>query len=78
MGATLTIRDLTSDLRRFEVDCRHATTTRIARNASKIGDAAVVAGVVLKHYSEEGCTCTRELRRQYPPTLLPTALWITV
>ena len=75
--ATLTIADLPNGLRRFEVDCRHGTTTGIAQGADKIGNAAVVAGLVLKHFSEERCACTRELRRQYPPSLLPKTLWVT-
>ena len=74
--ATLEINDLDNGLRRFEVNCPHGTTTGIARNASMIGDAAVVAGVLFKHFSEESCVCTSELRQQYPPSLLPRTLWI--
>ena len=75
--ATLKIADLDNGLRRFEIDCEHGTTVAHAMGADKIGDAAVVAAVAIKHFSEEGCDCTRELRRQYLPTLLPETLRVT-
>ena len=75
--ATLEIVDLADGLKRIVIDCPHGTTEGLANDAGGIGDAAIVAGVLLKHYVEEGCTCTGELRRQYPPSLLPKTLWVT-
>lgn len=75
--ATLKISDLRSGMKRFVIDCRHATTTGHAVNTESIGEAAVVAGLVMKHYAEEGCDCTRELQRRYPASLLPRTLWVT-
>ena len=72
------VMDLPSGLKRIVIDCRHGTTEGLARDAGGIGDAAIVAGVLLKHFAEEGCDCTHELRQQYPPTLLPRTLWILV
>ena len=39
-------------------------------------EEAIVAAVVLKHFSEERCACTADLREQYPPSLLPRTLWV--
>ena len=76
--ATLKIVELDNGLRRFEIDCRHGTTEGLAMGVDKIGDAAVVAGLALKHFSEERCRCTRQLRKKYPPSLLPKTLWLVV
>lgn len=75
-AATLKIEDLGSGEKRVVVDCAHGTTTGHAMNADAIEEAALVAGLVMKHYAEEGCGCTRELRRKYPPSLLPKTLWV--
>ena len=75
--ATLKIADLPNGLKRIVIDCPHGTTEGLARNAGGIGEAAIVASLLIKHYAEEGCTCTGELRRQYPPSLLPKTLWVT-
>lgn len=74
--ATLKISDLRGGMKRFVIDCPHGTTAGHAINADSIGEAAIVAGLVMKHHAAEGCRCTRELRRKYPPSLLPRTLWV--
>lgn len=74
--ATLTIRDQGNNRKEITVDCEHGTTVGLGANTDRIGDAPFVAATVLKHYTEEGCRCTRKLRRKYPPSLLPEALWV--
>ena len=73
--ATLEIVDLGGITKRYVIDCPHGTTTVFGMDGSGLGDAVLVTTAVMKHFSEEGCDCTRELRRQYPPTLLPRTLW---
>ena len=54
--------------RRLVLDCRHATTTAhtiTPPQSSPLGDAVTVRLLLLKHHAEEGCACTRELRRRY-------------
>lgn len=75
--ATLEIIDLAGGLKRIVIECRHGTTTVFGMDGGGIGDTAIVAAVVLKHFSEEGCDCTQALRHQYPPSLLPKTLWMT-
>ena len=75
--ARLTIRPLADGLKYFEIDCPHGTTTGIAKGTDITGNAPVIAGLVMKHHTEEGCACTSSLRRQYPVTLLAKTLWIT-
>lgn len=70
-GATLEIVDLAGGLKRITVDCLHGTTEGLANDIGGIGDAAIVASLLIKHFAEEGCECTQALRRQYPPSLLP-------
>ena len=69
--ATLEIIDMGGITKRYVIDCPHGTTTVFGMDGSGLGDAVLVATAVMKHYSEEGCDCTRALRRQYPPSLLP-------
>ena len=75
-AASLKIEDMGNGEKHIVIDCRHGTTTGRAMNAGAIEEAALVAGLVMKHYAEEGCRCTRELRRKYPPSLLPRTLWV--
>ena len=74
--ATLTVRDRANGLKEFEVDCPHGTTSSIGSMNGDVTEAAIVAAVVLKHFSEERCACTADLREQYPPSLLPRTLWV--
>jgi hypothetical protein len=71
--ATLTAEpapDLAPDARQITIDCKHGTTTLTIvpprdSTAAKPHEAACVRLALLKHYSEEGCRCTRQLRRRY-------------
>ena len=74
--ATLAVEHLEGGVKRVTVDCGHGTTTSHALNSVEVGEPAIVAAVVQAHHAAEGCRCTRELRRQYPPSLLPRALWV--
>ena len=74
--ATLTVRDRDDGLKEFEVDCSHGTTSSLGSVNGDVTEAAIVAAVVLKHFSEERCACTADLREQYPPSLLPRTLWV--
>ncbi len=76
-GATLEIEDLGGGEKRLTVDCPHGTILIHALNSAAIGDPAIIAGALIKHYSEEQCSCTAELRQKYPPSLLPKTLWVT-
>ncbi len=56
--------------RPVRVDCRHGTTHIIysegqGPNAVRFTDVQLAALAVAKHYDEEGCRCTRRLRRRY-------------
>jgi hypothetical protein len=64
--ATLTVRD-DGPVRYIQVDCRHATTTvaLIAGGGHVIDPLAGARLGLLRHYAEEGCRCTRRLRRRY-------------
>jgi len=66
MNATLTTEPLDGGTL-FVVDCEHGTTEVGLLNGEASGitaaDAARVA--LAKHYGEEGCRCTRALRRKY-------------
>ena len=68
-GTTLTARDQ-NGARVLTVDCQHGTTTLAyatgtGPGALRLTDADVARLALLKHFSEEGCRCTRELRRRY-------------
>lgn len=75
-SAKLTVRDRADGLKEFEVDCPHGTTSSMGSMKGNVTEAAIVAAVVLKHFAEEACACTAELRNQYPTTLLPRTLWV--
>ena len=53
----------------FVVDCEHGTTTVFAMNppgaAVQISDYQTSAMAVAKHYDEEHCRCTRQLRKRF-------------
>ncbi len=70
--ATLTIRpelEHAPGATRYEVDCEHATTWLMALPGREpIPDAVFVRLAVAKHYDEERCSCTRQLRRRYGVT----------
>ena len=74
--ANLTVKNCGRGLKEFEVDCPHGTTSAIASLKGQVTEAAIVAAVVMKHFTEERCVCTTELREQYPTTLLPRTLWV--
>ena len=76
MTATLRVIDCPNDLKEFKVDCRHATTSAIGSLNGEVREASIVAAVVMKHFTEEGCACTADLRDQYPTPLLPCTLWV--
>jgi hypothetical protein len=62
--------DLAPDARQIMIDCKHGTTTLTVfpprdPAAVKPHEAACVRLALLKHWSEEGCGCTRQLRRRY-------------
>ena len=76
MSAKLTVKDCPNGLKEFEVDCAHGTTSAIGSLEGQVTEAAFVAAVVMKHFSEERCACTASLRTQYPPSLLPRTLWV--
>lgn len=71
MTATLTAvpaPDLAPGARVITIDCRHGTTTLTVvpprdPDAYKPHEAASVRLALLKHYTEEGCNCTRRLAR---------------
>ena len=71
--ATLTATDASEigpGWRRIMVDCRHGASTGHVRSAPnpdapQFSDAMIVRALLLKHFSEEGCRCTLELRRRY-------------
>ena len=73
MTATLTTEAapaLAPDARVITVDCKHGTTslTLIPPRdpaAYKPHEAACVRLALLKHWSVEGCNCTRKLRQRY-------------
>lgn len=70
MSATLSVAmapDLAPDAWQITIDCRHGTTSLTLTpprdpTAYKPHEAACVRLALLKHSSEEGCTCTRKLR----------------
>ena len=72
--ATLKITELRAGMKRFVLDCDHGTTTGHAMNEDGMADAVMVATLLIKHFASEGCGCTEELRRKYPPSLLPRTL----
>ena len=74
--AKLTVKDRADGLKEFEVDCPHGTTLSLGSLKGQVNEAAIVAAVVMKHFAEEGCACTAQLRDQYPPSLLPHTLWV--
>ena len=76
--ATLQVSDLRGGMKRYVLDCAHGTTTGHATNDSELSDPTVVAALVIKHHGEEGCGCTNEPSRKYPPTLVPNGLWMQV
>ncbi len=52
----------------FVVDCEHGTTTVTVitpPGAVTFPDASSAATAVAKHYEEEGCRCTRKLRKRF-------------
>ncbi len=68
--ATLIARDAVEygpGWRYVEIDCSHDTTTSAYKNGEDfaLSDADVVRTMLLKHYSVEGCSCTRRLRKRY-------------
>lgn len=75
-AATLTATpapELAPGARQITIDCRHGTTSLTMippRNpdAYRPHEAACVRLALLKHYSEEGCRCTRRLRERYGVT----------
>ncbi len=67
--ATLTATDQ-AGARVLTVDCNHGTTTIAYINASTPGavqvtDAAASVMALVRHFDEERCGCTVELRRRY-------------
>ena len=66
--ATLTITPLPAlgpRGKRIEVDCAHDTTTlhlAAGADAPPVPEQVLAAVAVVKHYSEERCSCTRRLR----------------
>jgi len=55
-------------MRTVTVDCAHGTTTlTIAEHPSGVQIAGQAAAVIAvqRHFAEEGCACTAELRRRY-------------
>lgn len=51
---------------RYEVDCKHATTgLTVLHGTGETPPDLAKAMVVARHYAEEGCQCTRQLRLQY-------------
>ncbi len=69
MNATLTATDM-SGARVLTVDCPHGETSiayinATAPDALKVTDTAAAVMALVKHYGEEGCRCTRALRRKY-------------
>ena len=55
-------------VRRLTLDCRYATTTAHVVGPGETPaavDRQMVQVLLLKHHAEEGCACTRELRRRY-------------
>jgi hypothetical protein len=73
MSATLTAAPapaLAPDARQIVVDCKHGRTELTIfpprdPDAYRPHEAACVRLALLKHHSEEGCNCTRKLRRRY-------------
>ncbi|MGD9893898.1 MAG: hypothetical protein AB7R89_16275 [Dehalococcoidia bacterium] len=65
--ATLTVEgDGEGDLRIVTVDCEHASTmVGLIAAAGVVDDVTGVRLGLLRHYAEEGCRCTRQLRRRY-------------
>ena len=52
------------------VDCEHGTTTLTVfqprdPTAARVHEAACARLALAKHYDEERCRCTRELRRRF-------------
>ncbi|MGD9892799.1 MAG: hypothetical protein AB7R89_23075 [Dehalococcoidia bacterium] len=64
-GATITAEDY-GNTRILTIDCKHATTTiALIAAAGVVDDVTGVRLGLIKHYAEEGCRCTRHLRRRY-------------
>jgi hypothetical protein len=64
--ATLSVHDLDGG-RVVQVDCPHATTTvaYLPARGDVADDRMLTRLTLAKHYAEEGCRCTRHLRRRY-------------
>jgi hypothetical protein len=65
---TIPLPDWSPQARRLEVDCPHATTgISILETADTphVDDADAVRMILVRHYAEEGCACTRQLWREY-------------
>lgn len=70
-GATVITKAIAGE-RALVIDCRHATTTIVVTNgtgagAPQISDVAAVRMGLARHHAEQGCGCTRALRRRYGP-----------
>jgi hypothetical protein len=66
MEATLRVRPLDPALaqgKRIVVACPHGRTEAIVLGDDTTGQLPLRVAVA-KHYAEEGCTCTRSLRRR--------------
>ena len=79
MNAKLTAKPSGAGVKEFTLDCEHGITTALSASPEHGGpdESAIIAALVMKHYAEERCRCTRKLRRRYPPSLLPRTLWVT-
>ena len=50
----------------YVVDCDHGTTRLLTiPGRVAIPELAAVQTAIARHYSEEGCHCTRQLRKRY-------------
>lgn len=52
------------------VACKHGETSvayvnALAPDAPRVSDARIAFIALVKHYTEQGCRCTRELRQRY-------------
>lgn len=72
MTATLTItpaRQYAPDARLFEVDCVHGTTSLVVLPApvaeNNPPDTFHARTAIARHFAEEHCRCTRQLRRRF-------------
>lgn len=67
MKATLERRPIAGmdNAERIVVDCPHGTSEGVVVNVAGFDADVLIGLVVLKHFSEEGCSCTEALRARY-------------